>query len=166
MSIPQTRLRRKDRLDTSPKMPARPLHTFEEAVLATIRRRALFSGEARVLAAVSGGPDSTALVAALAALRDRGALAAVAACHVDHGLRSGSAEDGLFCAELCARVGVPLERATVRVPAGNVQAAARRERYRALRAAAARAGAGRIATGHTRSDQAETVLMRLLRGSG
>jgi tRNA(Ile)-lysidine synthase len=147
-------------------MTTLPRHRFERSVLATARRRGLFSPRSRVVAAVSGGPDSTALLAVLAALRDAGAIAALGACHVDHRLRAGSADDAEFCSALCARFGVPLERAEVSVAAGNVQAAARRARYAALRRAAARAGADRLATGHTRSDQAETVLMRLLRGSG
>jgi tRNA(Ile)-lysidine synthase len=147
----------------------RPSHLdpFEAAVLATVRERDLFGDEARVLVALSGGADSVALLAALAALRGAGALAHLSACHVDHQLRPGSAADGVACAALCAELEVSLARAPVTVPGGeNVQQAARRERYRALRAAAALAGASRIATGHTRGDQAETVLLRLLRGAG
>jgi len=119
-----------------------------------------------VLVALSAGPDSTALVAALAALREAGLVGAITALHVDHGLRPGTVEDAACAAEVCARLGVPLERARVTVLPGNVQAQARRARYAALEAAAARAGATRIATGHTRTDQAETVLLRLLRGAG
>jgi len=143
------------------------LHEFERAVLGTIRVRRLASPSSRVLCALSGGADSTALVAALSALRAAGHLAEVCACYVDHQLRAGSAADGEFCLALCAGLGVPLERARVTVAAGeNVQAAARRVRYAALRAAAARAGCDLIATGHQRGDQAETVLHRLLRGAG
>lgn len=151
---------------------ARPMaracpHRFERAVLATIRRRRLFSPASRVLVALSGGADSSALLAVLAALRERGQLSALFACHVDHQLRPGSAQDGDFCAALCLKLGVPLERTKVSVSGGgNVQAAARRARYLALRAAGARAGCDRIATGHQRGDQAETVLHRLMRGSG
>ncbi|HEX7624999.1 MAG TPA: tRNA lysidine(34) synthetase TilS, partial [Anaeromyxobacteraceae bacterium] len=150
-------------------MATRPSHLdpFEAAVLATVRERRLFGGEARVLVALSGGADSVALLAALAALRGAGALEDVSACHVDHQLRPGSDADGVACAALCAELEVPLVRTPVTVPGGeNVQQAARRERYRALRAAAALAGASRIATGHTMGDQAETVLLRLLRGAG
>jgi tRNA(Ile)-lysidine synthase len=143
------------------------LHPFEAAVLETLRRRSLLRPRARVLVALSGGPDSTALLVVLAALRDAGLVAAVSACHVDHQLRAGSGADGEFCATLCGKLGVPLERVAVAVARGeNLQAAARRARYGALRAAAERHGASHIATGHTRSDQAETVLHRLLRGSG
>jgi tRNA(Ile)-lysidine synthase len=119
-----------------------------------------------VLAALSGGPDSTALVAVLCELRDAGAVGGVGALHVDHGLRAGSGTDALACEALCRRLSVPFRSVKVEVRAGNVQAEARRARYRALREEAARTGATRIATGHTLSDQAETVLLRLLRGSG
>lgn len=139
---------------------------YIDAVLGTIRRRRLLGSQDVVLAAVSSGPDSTALVGVLAALRDMGEIAGVAALHVDHGLRAGGAEDAACAAAACAKLGVAFESVSVRVAPGNVQAEARRARYAALRAAAARAGATRIATGHTRTDQAETVLLRLLRGAG
>jgi tRNA(Ile)-lysidine synthase len=147
-------------------MRKKRLDPYVRAVLMTVRRRRLADPRDVVLAAVSAGPDSTALVGALAALRDRGELAGVAAVHVDHGLRPGGAEDAACAAAACARLGVPFESVAVQVAPGNVQAEARRARYAALRAAAARAGATRIATGHTRTDQAETVLLRLLRGAG
>lgn len=103
----------------------------------------------------------------MVALRDAGEVTAVAACHVDHGLRADSAEDAAWCARVCERLAVPLRTAAVSVPgSGNLQAAARRVRYAALAEAARASGAELVATGHTRSDQAETVLLRLLRGSG
>jgi tRNA(Ile)-lysidine synthase len=141
-------------------------HPYPRAVLATVQRRRLLGPADVVLAAVSAGPDSTALVAALAALRDAGAVSQVLALHVDHGLRPGGPDDAACAAAACARLGVPFESVRVRVASGNVQAEARRARYAALRAAAARLGATRIATGHTRTDQAETVLLALLRGAG
>ena len=139
---------------------------FALAVRATVRRRRLFGPRDRVLVAVSAGPDSTALLAALAQLRDEGELAGLAALHVDHGLRAGGAEDAACAAAACARLAVPFASVKVEVGPGNVQAAARRARYAALVAEADRVGATRIATGHTRTDQAETVLLRLLRGAG
>lgn len=142
------------------------LHPYVDSVLATAGRRGLFGPEDRVLAALSAGPDSTALVAALGALRDRGFLAEVRALHVDHGLRPGGREDAAAARATCERLLVPFETVRVEVAPGNVQAEARRARYAALRAAARRAGATRIATGHTLDDQAETVLLRLLRGAG
>jgi tRNA(Ile)-lysidine synthase len=141
------------------------LHPYVAAVLATVRRRHLAGPEDRVLVALSAGPDSTALLAAMAALRDAGEIAAVAALHVDHGLRPG-AEDVACAAEACSRLDVPFESVRVHVGPGNVQAAARRARYVALVDAGLRARATRIATGHTRTDQAETVLLRLVRGAG
>jgi tRNA(Ile)-lysidine synthase len=132
----------------------------------TIVRRGLIAPEESVLVALSAGPDSTALVAALAELRDAGRIGALRALHVDHGLRAGGEEDARCARETCERLAVPFESIRVEVGAGNVQAAARRARYQALRDAAARHGAARIATGHTLSDQAETFLMRALRGAG
>lgn len=147
-------------------MPQAKIHAFIASVLATCRRRRLLGPDDRVLAALSGGPDSAALVVALAALRRMGAVAELWALHVDHGLRPGSAAEADSCQLLCDRLEVPLERARVTVGPGNLQAEARRARYAALRQVARRLGATRIATGHTRTDQAETVLLRLLRGSG
>jgi tRNA(Ile)-lysidine synthetase-like protein len=142
------------------------LRPFERAVAATCRARALPIEDGPVLVALSGGPDSTALVAALAALRDVGACGPVLACHVDHQLRAGSAADGDSSEALCRAIAVPLHRVRVEVGRGNLQAAARCARYAALRAVAAEEGARFIATGHTRTDQAETVILRLLRGAG
>lgn len=148
-------------------MTSSSLLPFEAAVLATVRRRALFPPDAAVLVALSGGPDSTALLRTLAALREAGDLKALHACHVDHQLRAGSAADADFCASSCDALRVPLLRRAVEVGArGGLQEAARRARYRALAAAAGACGADFIATGPTLTDQAETVLLRLLRGAG
>jgi tRNA(Ile)-lysidine synthase len=140
--------------------------SFTSRVLATCRQRYLLGYSDRVLVALSGGADSTALLAALAELRDAGEIGEVTALHVDHGLRAGSELDADACARVCETLRVPFRRAKVDVGAGNVQAEARRARYAALRREAARVGATRIATGHTQDDQAETVVLRLLRGSG
>jgi tRNA(Ile)-lysidine synthase len=147
-------------------VPSKRLAKYPAAVLATARRRRLFGADDRVLAAVSGGPDSTAMLAALAAIRDAGGIAELRALHVDHGLRPGVAEEAASAASACERLGVPFTSVRVRVAAGNLQAQARRARYAALRREADRVGATRIATGHTRTDQAETVLLRILRGAG
>lgn len=143
-----------------------PVRGLIASVARTVERRSLLAPGDSVLVALSAGPDSTALVAVLAALRDAGRIGAVSALHVDHGLRAGGAEDADCARGTCQRFGVAFESVHVKVGSGNVQAAARRARYRALRAAADRLGAGRIATGHTLTDQAETFLMRALRGAG
>jgi tRNA(Ile)-lysidine synthase len=119
-----------------------------------------------VLLAVSGGPDSMALLHVMARLGARLGFFIVA--HgVDHGLREEAAAELEMARGLALRLGVPMETTRVNVaPGGNLQARARTARLEALRAAAAQAGATRIATGHHADDRAETVVMRLLQGSG
>jgi len=120
---------------------------------------------------LSGGKDSVALTDALASLRRRRGFRVVAA-HLDHGLRPGSAEDAAFCAALCERLEVPFRAGTADVRAragrerGGLEQAARRERYGYLRRVRDEEKAAAIAVAHTRDDQAETLLLRLLRGAG
>jgi len=119
-----------------------------------------------LVAAVSGGADSVALAMALGRLAHRWPFLAVA--FVDHGLRDVTAERAA-AEEAARRAGVTFVARQVAVDAGtgNLQARARAERYRALLAVATELDRrALVATGHTRSDQAETVLSRLLRGSG
>jgi len=112
--------------------------------------------------AVSGGPDSLALLRlAHAALGTR-----VAAATVDHGLRPEAAAEAAQVARLCADLGVPHETLSVAVADGNVQAQARAARYAALAAWMAREDLPALATAHHADDQAETLVMRLNRGSG
>lgn len=112
--------------------------------------------------AVSGGPDSVALL-----LLARAALpGAVRAATVDHGLRSESAGEAGWVGELCGKFGIPHAVLQVEVPVGNRQAGARDARYRALADWARGRGLAGIATAHHADDQAETLLMRLNRGSG
>jgi tRNA(Ile)-lysidine synthase len=112
--------------------------------------------------AVSGGPDSLAmLLLAEAAMPGRYEVATV-----DHGLRPESADECAIVARTCADRGVPCEVLPVQVAAGNVQAEARAARYAALAEWAMRRGLSAIATAHHADDQAETLLMRLNRGSG
>jgi len=120
----------------------------------------------RVLAACSGGPDSAAMLLALARLANELDFGLEAAS-VDHGLREDAARDVEIAAEQAASAGVPFHGLRVEVAAqGSLQAAARSARYAALHELAVRLGAARIAVGHTLDDQAETVLLRVLRGSG
>jgi tRNA(Ile)-lysidine synthase len=94
------------------------------------------------------------------------------AAHLDHRLRPGSAADASFCAALCASLGVPIRMGSADVRAraerdrGGLEQAARRERYAFLRRVREEEAAVAIAVAHTRDDQAETLLLRLLRGAG
>ncbi|MDP9266412.1 MAG: tRNA lysidine(34) synthetase TilS [Chloroflexota bacterium] len=118
-----------------------------------------------LIAAVSGGADSTALLLLLAELSERSGLVMYVA-HFDHRTRPrASADEAGFVAELAARVGAPIRVGRAEKPAAS-EDAARRARYAFLRRAASEVGASAIATGHTRDDQAETVLLHLTRGSG
>lgn len=120
-----------------------------------------------VLVACSGGADSLALAAAVAFEAPRAGLRA-GVVSVDHGLQPGSAERARRVAALLAERGMnPAEAVTVAVGTdGGPEAAARAARYAALDAAAARHGASAVLLGHSRDDQAETVLLGLARGSG
>lgn len=121
---------------------------------------------ARILVACSGGPDSLALVAATAWVAERSHLVASAVV-VDHGLQADSASVAANAADTCVSLGVPARVVRVEVGTeGGPEAAARTARYEALTAAAAQEGAAAVLLGHTLEDQAETVLLRLARGSG
>ena len=126
----------------------------------------LFARGEVVLCACSGGPDSTALLHALALLRKRVGHEVVA--HgVDHGLRPEAAAELGLAQHVAEAVGVQFTVTRLHVePGGNLQARARAARLEALGRAAITAGAGAIATGHTADDRAETLLLRLLRGAG
>lgn len=117
--------------------------------------------------AVSGGPDSTALLW-LAARWRKTAKTRLVAVTIDHGLRKESKREAAAVGKLARKLGVPhriLKWAGVK-PKTGIQQAARRARYALLVKAAQRAGATHILTAHTLDDQAETVLMRMARGSG
>jgi tRNA(Ile)-lysidine synthase len=116
---------------------------------------------APVVVACSGGPDSLALLA-LAVVVD---LAPVAV-YVDHGLRDESHEDGRVVARAAEQLGVPARMIAVHVePGPNLEARARDARYDALERARVDVNASAVLVGHTADDQAETVLLNLLRGS-
>jgi len=126
---------------------------------------ALSASGARIGIAVSGGPDSLALLLLAAAARP----GKIEAATVDHALRPGSREEAEMVAEVCAGVGVPHAILTAiwdDKPATAIQERARQERYRLLGAWAKERELDAIATAHHLDDQAETLLMRLGRGSG
>ncbi len=139
---------------------ARRRPAVADRVASAIAERALLEPGGRVLALLSGGADSTLLVVLLAELGH-----APRALHVAHGLRgAGSDADVDACRALCAGLGVELEVADGRVaPGPNLES-----RLRDVRrgAALARAGGDPIATGHTATDRAETVLYRLATSGG
>jgi tRNA(Ile)-lysidine synthase len=125
-----------------------------------------------VLVGLSGGSDSVALTLLLIELARHADFEVVALAHLNHQLRPSAGRDEEACRDLAARVGRPLviERLDVRGYAAaerlSIEDAARRLRYDFLARAAAGTGATRIAVGHTQDDQAETFLLKLLRGAG
>lgn len=137
------------------------------AALAGLVRAGLAGREGSTIGiAVSGGGDSTALLLLLDDWRREGG-PELAAVTVDHGLRPEAAAEAEGVAGLCARLGVPHEILRWRWDGrGNLADAARRGRRRLIAAWAAERGIGAVALGHTADDQAETLLMRLARGSG
>lgn len=144
--------------------------TSEHAPLSAHEASALFAplaGDRALVAAVSGGPDSVALLALLAewAAAGRCRLHAVT---VDHGLRPEAAAEAALVAALCRELGVPhrIRRWRGEKPQTGLQEKARAARYALLAEEAGALGAGAIVTAHTLDDQAETLLMRMAAGSG
>ncbi len=136
------------------------------------REKGLFRRGDRVLAAVSGGPDSVAMLDMLCRLR-RGLGIELGVAHLDHGLRGAeSVGDQRFVRALAKRLGLRYHCGRAKVAALarrrriSIETAARDARKVFLEGAARRGGYSRIATGHTADDQAETMLMHLIRGGG
>ncbi|MGC8779575.1 MAG: tRNA lysidine(34) synthetase TilS [Anaerolineae bacterium] len=143
-----------------------------KAVRQYVQRHHLLEAGQTVVVGVSGGPDSLCLLHLLHALADEMALRLHVA-HLNHGLRGAEADaDAEFVAGFAAGLGLPcmIGRADVRVLAAesglSLEEAARQARYRFLAEVARAAGTATIAVGHNADDQAETVLMHFLRGSG
>lgn len=141
-------------------------------VVRTIRAHRLLDPGMSILVALSGGPDSMALLACLHRLAPRWHLR-LAAVHFNYGLRGQeSDEDEAFVTTFCRSRNIPLSIERLRLPREaprgrrSVQEAARELRYQALEELAQRHGCDRIALGHTADDQAETVIMWMLRGAG
>ena len=143
---------------------------FEQRLL-TRARAAGFTAHDRIVVGFSGGRDSLALAAALRWVQVSLGVEPVLV-HVDHRLRASSGDDARLASVLAESINLEFHAISVSAtPTGvhsgvGVEEAARRERYRCLFEVAARCGACAVATAHHRSDQAETVLLHLLRGAG
>ena len=132
-------------------------------LLRMLRRYEMVSSGDTVTCAVSGGADSVALLFAMYLLKDKLDIK-VRAAHFNHGLRGAESQrDEAFVREFCHRYEIPLDVGSGKVTAGKkgLEAAAREARYAFLQALP-----GKIATAHTADDNAETVLMRMVRGTG
>ena len=145
-------------------------HSFEQALLAELRRLVPLQNANSVepvdlLVGLSGGADSTALLAGCCALRDAGVWPArVRAVHVDHNLQHDSSNWAKHCQQLCETLQVDLHIASVEVAPGNVEAQARAARYAAFEA---NLESGEwLLLAHHATDQTETLLMRLFSGRG
>ena len=124
--------------------------------------------ERTMLAAVSGGTDSTVLLYALARLRDEGRLPGpLRACHVDHGVRPDSRQNAQHVVDLCDRLDVPISVHRLQFETERPgEDALRQGRYQALQEVARTHSAGMLVTAHHADDNLETVLFRMLRGTG
>jgi tRNA(Ile)-lysidine synthase len=148
------------------------LTALHQHIRRTIGRHGLLPLGSRVLVGLSGGSDSVALTRLLLDLAAHSGFSVVGLAHLNHGLRASASGDETFCCEFAHRVNLPLEvdHAAVRDYASaeslSIEDAARRLRYAFLARAAAARGADRIAVGHTQDDQAETFLLKLMRGAG
>ncbi|HEX4210442.1 MAG TPA: tRNA lysidine(34) synthetase TilS, partial [Candidatus Binataceae bacterium] len=142
---------------------------FEKAIAKALLRNEVEPG-ARILVGLSGGPDSVALLHGMLALSGRGAIQQVMAAHLNHRLRGAESDrDENFARRLCTRLGIELvvERAEgLSGLRGNLEERARLFRHDFLNRVAERLAADYIALAHHADDQAETVLMRMMRGCG
>ncbi|MBM3211523.1 tRNA lysidine(34) synthetase TilS [Candidatus Poribacteria bacterium] len=147
------------------------METIKKKVLDTIREYSMVLPGDKVVVGVSGGPDSTALLCLLYDLRD------ILGCnlhiaHLDHALRGEESKaDAEYVLEISRKLNLPITLETIDVrkmikPKESLESGARRIRYDFYERALASVKGQRIAQGHTADDQAETILMRLLRGSG
>ena len=145
---------------------------LSQRVLRTVRHYRMIPAGGRVLVALSGGSDSVALALLVKELEARGDWRLAGLAHLNHSLREAADADQQFCRELAARLAVPFisERVAIRELAReqrrSIEDAARQARYAFLERAREEVSADVIATGHTRDDQAETFLLRLIRGAG
>lgn len=141
-----------------------------EKVKNTIKRYNLLKKKEKVIIGVSGGPDSVALLYLLKSLKDEFRLTLYIA-HLDHMLRKDSIKDRKFVEGLAKRLNLPITTGKINVKelaaqGGSLEEVARNARLGFFFKVAKEIGAAKIALGHNLDDQAETVLMRILRGSG
>ena len=148
-----------------------PTSHFSSKILSFAREKKLWQRGERILAAVSGGPDSLGLLLFLHDIAEREGLS-VGCCLVQHHLREEAEEEARYVERICERLGIPFFRRDVyveekrRLGGGSVETVARTLRYEALREVQREAGYTVIALAHHADDQAETILFHLLRGSG
>ena len=148
------------------------ISNFSRRLLSEWREIKLPLSSEAILVAVSGGADSTALLLALHELITAGKLSlSISVAHLDHGLRAASRKDAKWVAQLArelgfeAAIGHTKVKELAREDGDNLEQAARRARYEFLERTAKNQGAHFVLTAHTMDDQAETVLLRLMRGS-
>src|SRR5690242_11540443 len=149
------------------------INQFTRVLLVEWRKLKLPLAAETFVVGVSGGADSTALLLALHELKSAGKLSVkICVAHLDHKLRKTSGQDARWVSDLAAKLGYDcvIGRSKVaenaRANNDNLEQAAREARYAFLQRTAKRVSAGYVLTGHTMDDQAETVLLRLMRGSG
>ena len=147
-------------------------YNFERSVQTTISRYGMIECGDKVAVALSGGADSVSLLLCLHALSKKLSFS-LCACHLNHMIRKTTAQrDEDFSKELCDKLCVPFYSEKVDVPflceneKGSVETVARNARYSFFERAMAHLGANKLATAHTASDNAETVIFNLTRGSG
>ena len=145
---------------------------LHQRVRRTIERHALCPPGTRLLIGVSGGSDSVALLFVLRELAENGRFEVAGIAHLNHRLRAAADRDERFCRELAARLGLRIivqnddVKGYARGRKLSIEDAARKIRYEFLEQAADALGAERVAVGHTQDDQAETFLLKLIRGAG
>lgn len=139
---------------------------------AAVKKYSMLSGGEKILIGLSGGPDSVCLFHVLNNMKDKFALD-LNAIYVDHGLRPGETDMEIaFCKKLCENLNIPFVAKSIDVKTYtreqkmNMQEAARQLRYKIFDEVSYEINARKIALGHTADDQAETLLMRIFRGSG
>ena len=146
---------------------------LKEEVLETIRKYNLIENGDRIVVGVSGGPDSICLVNLLSEIKKDNKLQfEIVVCHINHMIREEAGEDEKFVKKYCEDKKIPffVKHAKVKELAKDMkigtEEAGRKIRYEFFEEISEKTGANKIATAHTKNDNAETVLMNLIRGSG